>query len=160
MNWSGRVTKVSEREWGTKMIYSWQIEGTSQWFRSETNLGVEEDKCYTFEGESAQKITSAEETAPEEIKAAAEARKNDVVPPTSSPDYWRWKQMRDLELEKVFKWRDARSDAARIVCTALETGALSFGQAKVADKLDLLRGFVHTTTKDLIRDMEIEHADS
>jgi len=157
MNWKGKVVKVSTRDWGTKTIHSWQLAGTPQWFRADKDPGIVEGECYSFSGETAQKIyiTTIKPLGEEELKEAAKEQLADAggVPPSSSPDYWRWKQMRDLSLEKQFKWRDARHDAARIVCAALDNDALSLGSKKQL-KLGLIVGYVNEVTTSLLKEME------
>jgi len=63
--------------------------------------------------------------------------------------------MRDLSMEKQFKWRDARADATRIVCAALDNGALALGQTQ-GKKLGLIRGYVNELTRELLEDMDNE----
>jgi hypothetical protein len=157
MKWSGQVSKVSSRDWGSKTIYSWQLEGTNQWFRAETDPKIEEGQWVEFSGESAQKVDVTTMTATtsdavkSEAKAAASTKTGDV-PPSNSPDYWRWKQMRDLSMEKKFDWRDARHDATRIICAALDNGVLALGSSQ-GKKLGLIKGYVNELTRELIEEM-------
>ena len=163
MNWIGKVTKVSERDWGTKTIYSWQLEGTNQWFRTEKLEGMSVGDWISFTGENAQKITEVEhveEAAVKQAVAKAATASNGLsasseAPPTNSADYWRWKQMRDQSMEAQFKWRDARSDATRIICAALDNSVLALGNAQ-GKKLGLIKGYVNELTRELLEDMNNE----
>ena len=150
--YSGKITKVNERDWGSKTIYSWQIAGAPMWFRSETDPKVTEGKCYAFEGASPNKITAIKEVSEDSVKVAAEVQQQERkdAPPTSSPDYWRWKQQYDLDRASYFDWRDARADATRIVCAALDNDVLALGSAK-GKKLDILIGQIKDTTEMLLR---------
>ena len=149
--WSGKVSKVNERDWGSTTIFSWQLEGTNMWFRCSLNPDLVVGLCYEFEGESPNKIQlgSILRLAEFEVKEAAQAQQRDVVPPTSSPDYWRWKQMHDMAREEYYQWKDARADATRIVCAALDNDVLSLGSAKGL-KLGILIGAIKKTTEELL----------
>lgn len=154
MKWEGKITKVNDREWGSKTIYSWQIAGAPMWFRTEVDPCLVIGGCYSFEGPTPNKIDipdSLKEISESDLKAAATDTKvtADEIPPTSSPDYWRWKQGYDLKRASYFDWRDARADATRIVCAALANDVLSLGQKKGL-KLDLLIGQIRDTTEQLL----------
>jgi len=153
MKYKGKVTKVNEREWGSKTIYSWQLGGTNMWFRCDKDPLIAEGNCYSFEGETPNKIDwdSIKEIKEDELKTEAQAQRevSKDVPPTTSPDYWRWKQVHDLERQAYFDWRDARADATRIVCAALDNDVLSLGGSK-GKKLDILIGQIKETTRQLL----------
>jgi len=160
MNWIGKVSKVSERDWGTKTIYSWQLEGANIWFRAEENFGVVEGSWVSFDGETAQKVVDFKEVEEAAVKQAVAGKLNGLsasseAPPTNSADYWRWKQMRDMSMEKQFKWRDARADATRVVCAALDNGVLALGNAQ-GKKLGLVKGYINEITRELLEDMDNE----
>ncbi len=147
--WMGQVTKVNERDWGTKKVFSWQFAGTNLWFRIEADEApVEKGECYRVSGESANKITLIEKAEPEAVKDAAK-EETGGVPPASSPDYWRWKQMTDIEQRESYEIRAARADATRLVCAALEQDILVLGTAK-GKKLDVLIGMINTTTQQMM----------
>lgn len=154
--YAGKVSTCSEREWGNKTLYSWQFEGAPQWFRTEEKA-LTVGKCYDVSGESPNKITSIEEV---EEAAVADAKPptpssplsaTSPAPPHTSADYWRWKQMVDLENQDQFLWRDARADATRIVCSALENDVLALGQSK-GKKLDILVAQIAEVTATLVAD--------
>jgi len=152
--WMGEVLKVNERDWGTKKIYSWQFKGTNMWFRTEETSGadIEVGLCYTVRGESANKITSMAVTAAEDVKAAAQSERAEAggIPPASSPDYWRWKQMTDIEQREIYEIRAARADATRIVCAALaQPDLLTLGPTK-GKRMDILIGMIKETTTQLM----------
>ena len=155
MNWKGKVTVVNEKDWGSKTIWSWQLAGVqNMWFRSENDPYINKGDCISFDGESPNKIKTIEQVEESEVKLAATASNgksgSSEVPPTSSPDYWRWKQMYDLSRTEYFDWRDARADATRIVCAALDNDVLALG-AKKGLKLDILIGQIKDTTEMLMR---------
>ncbi len=154
MNYSGKVSKVNERDWGSKKIYSWQVAGASLWFRCDSDPALVVGKCYSFEGDTPNKIDRASITMVEEsevkAQAATQAEERKDAPPTSSPDYWRWKQLHDLERQSYYDWRDARADATRIVCAALDNDVLALGATK-GKKLDILIGQIKDTTDMLLR---------
>ncbi len=153
--WSGEVDKLSSREWGNKTLWSWQLKGANLWFRVDSEPTFKDGDKISFSGESPNKIDSStiKEISESALKAEAQKQGTDVVPPTSSPDYWRWKQMHDLEREDAFMWRDARADAVRLVCAALENDCLSLG-AKKAAKLGVLQALVKEVTQDLVDEMK------
>jgi len=157
--WKGKVSKVNERDWGSKKIYSWQLEGTNMWFRCDEDPELKVGDCYEFIGDSPNKIIKETISwmAATELKAEALASNatpaGKFVPPTSSPDYWRWKQMQDLDRQSYFDWRDARADATRIVCAALDNDVLALGSAK-GKKLDILIGQIKDTTRMLLEKEE------
>jgi len=157
MNWKGKVNKVSDREWGDKMIYSWQLDGTNQWFRADENPGIVVGDVIEFEGESAQKVSTKTITqiTEEDLKTAVQSQTSNPqeAPPTSSPDFWRWKQMQELNNVARFNWRDARADATRLVCAALEHKVLALGQSQ-GKKLGILKALINETTRDMIQEME------
>jgi hypothetical protein len=163
--WSGKITKVNERDWGSKKIFSWQIAGAPMWFRCESDPCVQVGNCFKFSGPSPNKIDigSLQEISESDLKEeASEANfagdphlSGAAVPPTSSPDYWRWKQIHDLQRQSYFDWRDARADATRIVCAALDNDVLSLGQKKGL-KLDVLIGQIKETTEALLERNEDE----
>ena len=163
MNWKGKVSKVSKRDWGTKTIYSWQVEGTNQWFRSEMHPDLLIGEWISCNGDSAQKITEVNLISEDLVKLAAESGQSQDLsasseaPPTNSADYWRWKQMRDQSMEAQFKWRDARSDATRIICAALDNSVLALGNAQ-GKKLGLIKGYVNELTRELLEDMTNERS--
>jgi hypothetical protein len=154
--YSGKITKVNERDWGSKKIYSWQIAGAPMWFRCESDPCMQVGNCFKFSGETPNKIDieSLEEISESDLKAEVQEQTksegSSAVPPTSSPDYWRWKQINDLERQEYFDWRDARADATRIVCCALDNDVLSLGQKKGL-KLDMLIGQIKLTTEELLK---------
>ncbi len=152
--WMGEVSKVNERDWGTKTIYSWQFKGTNLWFRCSENPDMEMGTCYRVTGETPNKITTIEIIEEETLKAAATEQRTTEVPPTSSPDYWRWKQLHDLDRQSYFDWRDARSDATRIVCAALDNDVLKMGNVGSGKKFDMLIGMIKETTIQLLREDE------
>ena len=85
-----------------------------------------------------------------ESKAEAKAASvSGEAPPTNSPDYWRWKQMQDIINKQDFQYRDARADATRLVCAALDNDCLALGSAK-GKKLDILLGMIEMTTTQLL----------
>ena len=148
--WMGEVSKVNERDWGTKTLYSWQFKGTTLWFRCETDPSMEIGTCYRVSGDSPNKITTIQHIEPETLqKAVDQAPDTTDIPPTSSPDYWRWKQARDLEMAEYYAWKDARADATRIVCAALTQDILSLGATK-GKRLDILVGMIKDTTTNLL----------
>ena len=154
--WSGEVSKVNERDWGSKKIYSWQLKGANLWFRTDDKrFSLQIGECYSFGGPSPNKIDweSVKVITEEDLKAEVSASASTTVPPTSSPDYWRWKQIHDLARQEYFDWRDARADATRIVCAALDNDVLALGQKK-GQKLDVLIGQIKETTRQLL---EIDH---
>ena len=106
--------------------------------------------CYEFEGETPNKVKPGTILQVDADAVKAEAKEQSGgVPPTSSPDYWRWKQMQDIERQQYFDWRDARADATRIVCAALDNDVLSLGGAKGL-KLGILIGAIKKTTEELL----------
>lgn len=151
--WSGKVTKTQSRDWGTKTLYSWQFEGANLWFRAEFDPELVSGEFYAAEGETPNKIVTVQQVPAEDVQQAAQAQSTSstVVPPTSSPDYWRWKQMHDLEREAAFTWRDARADATRLVCAALDNDVLALGSSK-GKKLDILMGMVSQVTQQLVEE--------
>ena len=157
MKYKGKVTKVNEREWGSKTIFSWQLGGTNMWFRCTENPNLTIGQAYEFEGESPNKIErhTISEISDEELKTEAQSQQAnaDAAPPTTSPDYWRWKQVHDLERQAYFDWRDARADATRIVCAALDNDVLALGGSK-GKKLDILIGQIKETTRQLLEKEE------
>jgi len=152
--YTGIVSKVNERDWGSKVIYSWQLKGSSMWFRTDAKPNITEGSAIVFSGESPNKIDydSITGTSVEAVKQAVEvqAKETKNVPPTTSPDYWRWKQINDLERQEAFDWRDARADATRIICAALDNDILALGNVK-GKRLDLLIGMVEEVTNSLLR---------
>jgi hypothetical protein len=153
--WKGEISKINERDWGSKTIYSWQIKGNNGWFRSEQDPCMRVGDCFAFSGESANKIdiSTLKEISESDLKAEAKAQIQETrdAPPTTSPDYWRWKQMHDLDRESYYQWKDARADATRIVCAALDNDVLSLGQKKGL-KLDMLIGMIKETTRQLLEE--------
>ncbi len=157
--WQGNVSKTSSREFGNKTLYSWQFEGSNIWFRSEFDPLLEVGSAYTIEGEAVNKITGVHPLSTEEVKEAKQASvvsgpsgtngTRGEAPPTKSPDYWRWKQMVDIENRKDFQRRDARRDATRLICAALDNDVLALGAAK-GKKLDILLGMISETTEQLL----------
>ena len=143
--WMGVVIKVNERDWGKKKIFSWQFASTNIWFRTEAEESpVEVGKAYRISGDSANKIDLVAETDPVEVKNAA-TLETGGVPPASSPDYWRWKQMTDIEQRESYELRAARADATRLVTAALAQDILSLGATK-GKRLDILVGMIKETT--------------
>jgi hypothetical protein len=149
--WTGKVSKTNERDWGTKVIYSWQFGGAPLWFRTNEDPKLEEGDCLRIEGQSPNKITTITHIKEEALKEAVaeQAAASSEVPPTSSPDYWRWKQMHDMERQQYYDWRDARADATRIVCAALDNEILALGATK-GKRLDILIGMIRETTTQLM----------
>jgi hypothetical protein len=159
-DWSGVVNKTSSRDWGSKTLYSWQVEGANLWFRSDFDPELSEGDAIEFSGESPNKITTINKISKEQAKAKAEAPpKRDEAPPTNSPDYWRWKQMHDLEREELFLWRDARADAVRVIttCLAHDQGAdakasiLTLGTKK-AGRLDVLTSMINELAQQFVEE--------
>jgi hypothetical protein len=153
--WKGVISKMNERDWGSKKIYSWQIEGNGGWFRAESKPPCQIGDACEFSGESANKIDVStfggikKSDLKKEAAAQEDARRE--APPTSSPDYWRWKQLHDLEREDYFQRKDARADATRIVCAALDNDVLSLGSTK-GKKLDILVGMINQVTTQLVEE--------
>jgi hypothetical protein len=161
--WSGVVSKVSSRDWGTKTLYSWQLEGANLWFRTEEDPGITTGDAVVFMGESPNKITSVRKVEKAEAKQRAETS-HDVrkeAPPTNSPDYWRWKQMHDLSREKAFMWRDARADAVRLVTACLDHDSgevakdaiLALGNKK-SGRLDVLLEIINKLSDHFVAEMQ------
>ena len=152
--WKGKVSKTSEREWGKDTLYSWQFEGANLWFRSDFDPKLVEGDFYTAEGESPNKNTNVSPTTSGEVREASKEETKTIMeaPPTNSPDYWRWKQLHDLEKESAWAWKDARADATRIVCAALDNDVLALGSAK-GKKLDIVMGMVNQITQQLVDEM-------
>ena len=159
--WSGKVSKINDRKWGSDTLWSFQIEGANVWLRLD---GFEPDfeigDWVSAEGDSPNKITKVVKTDAEAVKQRSDSGvsgKNGSIrkeaPPTNSPDYWRWKQMHDLQREDVFLYRDARSDATRLICAALDNDILSLGTKKAA-RLDVLRAMVNELTEQYVTEMK------
>lgn len=162
--WKGEVSKTSERDWGSKTLYSFQFKGANLWFRVEEDPKLVVGEWIECEGPSPNKIERIERVTEEDVKEAAQAPASGSkeAPPTSSPDYWRWKQMRDIEREEAFLWRDARADAVRIITACLahdsETSEakntiLSLGTKK-SGKLDVMRGMINTLAEQFVEDFK------
>ena len=160
----GIVSKLNNREWGTKTIYSWQFEGANTWFRSEFDPEIEIGDPAIVEGNTPNTITAVRKVSAVELAETPAAPQKTLAaeaPPANSAEYWRWKQMYDLTREKQFAWRDARADATKIIVAALQhdtgsatkDGILSLGTKK-ADKLDNLRACVNTLAEQFVADME------
>jgi len=152
LTWTGKVSKTNERDWGTKKIYSWQFGGSPLWFRAEEDPKVEEGDCLSISGDSPNKINKVEKISEVALKTAVakQAAAPGEVPPTSSPDYWRWKQMHDMERQEYYDWRDARADATRVVCAALtQPEVLTLGPTK-GKRLDILVGMIRQVTTQLM----------
>ncbi len=158
--WQGVVDKTNSREFGNKTLYSWTFEGSNIWFRAEFDPMLKKGTGVTIEGEAVNKITKVHALSAEEIKEAKQtATSGDSgsigtrgeAPPANSADYWRWKQMQDIANRKDFQLRDARADATRLVCAALENDVLALGNSK-GKKLDILLGMIATTTAQLLEE--------
>jgi len=160
--WSGVVDKTTSREFGNKTLYSWTFENSNIWFRSEFDPILKKGTAVKITGEAVNKITGVTPMSSEDVKEAKQEAKSSVngtngtrgeAPPTNSPDYWRWKQMQDITNRKDFQHRDARRDATRLICAALDNDVLALGSSK-GKKLDILLGMIATTTAQL---MEEQH---
>jgi len=156
--WKGVVSKITSREFGNKTLYSWQFEGSALWFRSEFDPLMDKGDAYAVTGDVVNKIKGVVPMTEEDVKEAkSEASTGQSgttgtrgeAPPTNSPDYWRWKQMQDITNRKDFQYRDARRDATRLVCAALDNDVLALGQSK-GKKLDILLGMITKTTEQLL----------
>ncbi len=167
--WKGQVTKINDRDWGSKKLWSFQLKGANLWLRLEgMEPTFEVDQWICAKGETPNKITEVDIIEETVVKEAASApTKEQVVakgeaPPTNSPDYWRWKQMHDLQREDAFMWRDARADAVRVITACLahdrETDAakdsvLALGTKK-SGRLDVLRSMINELSEQFVDEMK------
>jgi len=158
--WKGVVSKATSREFGNKTLYSWQFEGSNIWFRSEFDPIMEVGSAFTVTGDVVNKITGVTPMSEEDVKEAKSETSSGTngsngsrgeAPPANSPDYWRWKQMQDITNRKDFQHRDARRDATRLICAALDNDVLALGAAK-GKKLDILLGMIKETTAQLLEE--------
>jgi len=158
--YAGTVTTVTDRKWGDKTLYSFKVKGSDVWFRTEI-AAVVEGETIRFKGAKPTTITEINtcsedyvvelnDAAPSTVQGASVSA-SAAAPPTNSPDYWRWKQMVDLENQDQFLWRDARADATRIICAALDNDVIALGAAK-GKKLDILVAQIAEVTRTLVTD--------
>lgn len=152
--YAGTVSKVGQRDWGTKTIYSWQLEDSNTWFRIESgDPGLHIGDSIVFEGDTPNKIVNIQQVTEEVVTKGKEAAKSQDVPPTNSPDYWRWKQMQDIMMRESFLWRDARSDAARLVTCALENECLDIAKnLNKGKKYELFMAYFNEITEELFNE--------
>ena len=79
-------------------------------------------------------------------------------------DYWGDKAKFEETMQPIWDWGRARSDAARVVQAALETGALEFPKsAAVPKRLGLLVDYLHEVTTMLVdaeKELKDVHNDS
>lgn len=152
--YAGTVSKTGRRDWGTKKIYSWQVEDSNTWFRSEEgDPDIQIGDSIVFEGDTPNKIISVQKVAPEVVEKGKAAAKSQDVPPTNSPDYWRWKQMEDIKNKESFLWRDARTDAARLVTCALDNECLDMPKNLTkGKKYELFMAYFHEITEELFNE--------
>jgi len=128
---SGIVSMVSEKEWEDRdtgediLLYSFQIEGDKRYFRTGTDdPGVDEGE--------ATKSTS-KKSGGENWDARAK--------------YWDKKEKREIEVvEPRITLASCRTQAIELVRTALDNGAVSLGNTKAADKLEIILGAVDDVT--------------
>lgn len=154
MKFTGTITKVSERDWGDKTLYSWQLDGKQIWFRT-NDAGAKgilvSGQVIQFEGENPNKIDASTLTivSKEDVEVMERSKPG---PPLMRDDYWRWKQLHDLEREDEITYGSARADAARIVTCALDNDCLDIPKnlAK-GKKYDLFLAIFSTVTQDLYK---------
>lgn len=164
---------MSQKAWKPGVtLYSFQLQGSNRWFRT----GTTEPKfregdfiSFTNDAKGNVDLTSVSVggapaqqnfTPPAPVQQQAAPAPRRAAPQMNQATgqnrdgYWAEKEQRDLEKERVYRETDvpsmrfsaAQDRAVQLVSAALAHGVLSFGNAKAANKLDMLLGFVDQVT--------------
>lgn len=165
--YSGIVTKVANNPWQDKVLYSFQIDSENyRWFRTgEDPTGLAVGEAIQFEQEGNDKVDpkAIKRISADEITKTEPAAAKAYAPKTTAAsrnNYWEEKQVFEREMQPVWDWGRARSDAARVVQAAFTTGALEFpASANKSKRLALIVATLHEVTKELIdKEKEIKGA--
>lgn len=174
---TGTVARVSSKPFKDNRsgeditLYSFQLDGSSQWFRTGTvpvNAGVGQSVKFVADGANVEKGTLAitqqsVQAAPNSTSAATQQSRTPVrgvsgtTPSLNREGYWDAKDARDIakdaRYQAVSEPRMALSvateAAAAVVAAAIAKDAISFGSAAKAKKLGLLSAYVKEVALDL-----------
>lgn len=152
---TGVVREVTAKPWngrnGPITLYSFQLENDRNWYRTGTdlpNVQAGEAVRFTYDDSKNQvdvsTITKVEagtvEAAPAPPAAPASApRKSGGEDWNARQKYWDAKERRDIEVvEPRITYSAAQRDAIAAVEVMLNNGALALGNAKAADKMEMI----------------------
>lgn len=172
----GQVAQVSEKaftdKWGKNiMLYSFQINGDNSWYRTGTNrpnCNQGDTISFTFEQQGNNKKVD-----PNSIQVGA----GSVQPMQQQPqvqqapqpapvrqqsggrdDYWANKEKYDKEVTQPrIAYAAAQKSAVAIVTAALANDVIGFGNAKKADKMEMLLEYVEDITCRLALRLDSAH---
>jgi hypothetical protein len=163
-NVSGVVARKSEKEWegdnGTILLYSFQIEGDRQWYRTgTTDLPAQVGESIRFVFDKGRVDVDSVEVVPaSEVAKAPKPRGVGSVGSKSGSyqskdDYWAAKDRHDKEVkDPQMKWQGARKDAIAVVGLALQHGALDVSKAAKAKQLDAIIAAIEEVTVGFFND--------
>lgn len=161
----GQVAQVSAKpftdKWGKNItLYSFQLNGDNSWYRTGTNPPPCEQGqmiTFTFEQQGNNKkvdINSIQAGQGAPVAQAPQAVQPAVAPSrrasggaNSRDDYWANKETYDKEVTQPrISYAAAQKSAVAIVTTALANDVIGFGNAKKADKMEMLLEYVDEIT--------------
>jgi hypothetical protein len=169
MNGQGTVTNVSAKpftdKWGKSItLYSFQIGGDNAYYRTGTN----EPQCkqgdiISFDFEQAgqnKKVNphSIQVTGQGNVQSTGQGSPQAARGGNSRDDYWANKEKYDKEVTQPrISYAAAQKGAIALVTAALANDVLGFGNAKKADKMEMLLGYVSEVTDRLAVKLDAGH---
>lgn len=154
MNYVGTISKVTERKWGSTLLTSWQLKGQNVWYRTEGDSALlTEGTAVAFEGPTPNKIDfdSIGEVTEDALMVTTEIVSGQRQPPMMRDDYWRWKQLHDLEKEDSYDYGRARHDAVLVLTCALNNDMLDIPKnLSKAKRYGMLMAVLNEVTNDLV----------
>jgi hypothetical protein len=144
--YEGILKNKSERPWNDVMLYSFQLEGESIWFRTgQKALTIEVGQAIKFSADPQTKKVDLDSMELSTAAPTPAGTKPTGSTSTTREDYWAARERHDMT-------RSARADATRIVCAALAHDHLPHASNTPKGKrLDLLVGYVKEITEELIK---------
>ena len=174
---NGQIAEVSAKpftdKWGKNItLYSFKLQGQNQWFRTGTNAppcnqGDNVQFVFEQQGQNAkvdvQSIQPAQGGAPvSQPQGWAQPQAAPVAqapaPAASRDTYWKDKEAYDKEVTQPrIAYAAAQKSAVALIDIALKADVLGFGNAKKADKLEMLLGYCDEITGRLALNLDSAH---
>jgi len=150
MKRTGQVNSVSDRDFNSIKLWSFQLEGSNRYFRTgKVQPEIEVGQWITFEERNG--VVDAETIEQAIAQDGAEASPETEPATSVSESKGETKKMSDPAIGKRMQYQAARRDASNIVIAALHTDHLPHPvNAAKGKRLDLLLQYVEEVTKTLL----------
>ena len=145
--WEGIIEVSDEKVWNNIKLYSFRLEGVDRWFKT----GKEQ-----IEQVIGDNVKFTERNSKVDLTTIAVVEPSDAAPRPTAPAVSVSEVTADAapkDIASRIQWQNARADATRVICAALQYDALPWPTNLAKGKrLDHLRGYINEMTKQFLEE--------